>query len=153
MVGCRWRLAGHVELAPCGPLTFFRTCPTPADLHPIDRKWPQTALRVGSSSSRAEPSRAASSRAGPGRAWLSLAEAWQAEPEPGQAMASLPLCSRRTRCSGLRPLPCSRRTRQSGLRPPLQRQVEGFSRWGWWATLFFRLFLCFVPFAQIGQTR
>ncbi len=55
-------------------LPFFDPCPTPADPHPIDRKWPQTALQPTT------PSRAELGRAKPGRAQPSRFEPKSAKP-------------------------------------------------------------------------
>ena len=99
----------------------------------------------GAESSRVEPGRAGPSVAEPGRG---LASRTRAGPGHGQLTPLLP------QNPMLWPEAASLLPQNPTVWPEaLQRQVVGFSRWGWWATLFFRLFLCFVPSAQIGQTR
>ena len=85
-------------MAPGGPRgggnnsPFLNPCPDPGDLHPIDRKLPQTVFQP-STPSQAEPgragqSRAEGSRAEPGRADPSRTEPSRARSSPNQTQPS-----------------------------------------------------------------
>jgi hypothetical protein len=80
----------HVEGEINSP--FFDPCPTPADLHRIDRIWPQTALQP-STRSQADPGQAGlsltePSRGGPDRAEPNGAEPSRTKPKPNGAEPS-----------------------------------------------------------------